>query len=68
MSSAELVAGGCSYRVSMAGNGGRAEQGLEGTGGAEASRVSVKTLDTRKGESKTTDVESRQVVAKKGEN
>ena len=39
MSNAELVVGGCSYRVSMAGKGDRAGQGLKGMGGVEASRV-----------------------------
>ena len=37
MSNAELVVGGCSYRVSMAGKGDRAGQGLKGMGGVEVS-------------------------------
>lgn len=36
-------------------------------GGVEASRVSMKTMDARKGEGKTTDVQSRQIVVKEGE-
>ena len=69
MSNAELVVGGCRYRVSMADKGDSAGQGLKGMGGVEVSRVSMKTMDARKKEGKTTDVESTQaqVAVKEGE-
>ena len=67
MSNAEVVVGGCRYRVSMAGKGDRAGQGLKGMGSVEVSRVSMKTMDARKKEGKTTDVESGQVAVKEGE-
>ena len=67
MSNPELVVGGCSYRVSMAGKGDRAGQGLKGMGGVEASRVSMKTMVQGRVRVRTTAVESGQVAVKEGE-